>query len=244
MERTATAQHLDEQTEEPDRAARVASLKGTVLAGANGPEGRRAADELAMALKMLAVRSPTLQTRDLLQGILDRKELDGFNGTDGISCRAAVINAQVALGFPYALEVAPDDLVLLREATRHAYRPRHTALVAGALSLVWNAGFVLLLGVIASSASNKDKLALVMAPFVIGAAHALAALVTGARSKPNRRAFQVLAWMGLLGPLFTGIAALEIGIGGLVAGVIAAAPAMFTAMRCGQVAAELAPEEK
>ena len=218
----------------------IAGLKGTILANANSPEGRAAADKLGAELSRLAMRAPTLHTRDLLQGLLDARELDPFVDSRGVSCRLALIRAQLNLGFPYALEVSPDDLFALRNAAPLSGGPNPK--VAAVLSLVWNAVCALLLGTVGGAMSAKaGSLLLVMAPFVVGAIHAGVALATVYRVRQARsqgekaqlaQSYKSLAGLGVLGPIFAGIASVALGPTGFVLGLLCAAPAMFTAMMC------------
>jgi hypothetical protein len=224
----------------------IAALKQTILEGNNGPEGRAAASALGRLLVELATGAPTVETRDLLRGLLDSRELDAFSDTDGVSCRTAVVTAQLALGFPYALEVTPEDLASARQ-------DRDTGIsiglkVSAALSMVWNAAFTMLLALVASKEREVSLLLAAAAPFVIGAVHGGVALATAISAKPSdplarRKAtalrFRVLGMLGFLGP------GLSLLVGVLGAGPLAligmglAAPAMVTAILCAVQAARV-----
>ncbi len=241
-----------EDLELDESASSIAGLKGTILANANSPEGRAAGDRLAAKLGELAVRAPTPHTRDLLQALLDTKELDPFVDSRGVSCRLAVVRAQLALGFPYALEVSPDDLIALRNAAPLTAGPNPK--VAGALSLAWNALCAVVLGLVgAGMSANSGVLLLLMSPFVVGAIHAGLALATASKVKraesPRERAklaqvYKALAGLGVLGPIFAAVASAALGPTGFVLGVLCAAPAMFTAMMCFFAARNLDAEDQ
>jgi hypothetical protein len=54
------------------------------------------------------------QVADLLHGLLESDQLAGLEDAEGRTCRAAATEALLRLGFPFALEVRPEDLEHLR----------------------------------------------------------------------------------------------------------------------------------
>lgn len=228
-----------------------------------GAEGRTAAGRLPDVLKVL-VRQPTPETAEYLRGLLEAGTLDGLHDAQGRPCRAAVIQAQIALGFPYALEVNPDDLVWLRaHASSEASRSTPTRIatvILGLISLVWGAGT----GVLISELGSGDGLWLA-APFFVGAAHALVAIGSVALARPDqaletRRAWAtVFRWLGKmvwLGPLTSVVAAAIasdrmhapdtfVAFAGLtIVGLACAMPAMLTAALAGATGKRLVPEDE
>ena len=79
----AVSREDDLEPEHSGRGTAIARLMETIRAGGNRVDGRAAADKLDLALQTLAVNAPTAQTRDLLQGVLDSKELDPFFNSSG-----------------------------------------------------------------------------------------------------------------------------------------------------------------
>lgn len=59
--------------------------------------------------------------RVAIEQLLDNGALDKDQTEDGVSCRMLLVEEQLRLGFPHALNVAPDDLQRLRE---YQSRPR------------------------------------------------------------------------------------------------------------------------
>ena len=49
-------------------------------------------------------------TADCLQTLLSSGELESFRASDGTSARAVAVERLLALGYPYALEVSPEDM--------------------------------------------------------------------------------------------------------------------------------------
>ncbi|NTX04968.1 hypothetical protein [Myxococcus sp. CA040A] len=89
--------------------------------GASQAERPAAAARLNEVLKQLGTGGGERQVADTLHRLLDGGRLDGLVDADGRSCRAVAVEALLSLGFPYALEVEPDDLKHLRANT--AARP-------------------------------------------------------------------------------------------------------------------------
>ncbi len=85
-------------------------------------EGRspaREADELARAARALSAGFPGERTARRIAALLEERALASVPGSDGQPLRRALVEAQAALGFPWALEIEPDDLALLpREPER------------------------------------------------------------------------------------------------------------------------------
>jgi hypothetical protein len=88
------------------------------------PEAERpeAASRLNEVLAQLAQGGGERQVADTLHRLLDSGRLEGLVDARGRSCRAVAVEALLSLGFPYALEVQPEDLKHLR--ANHASRPQ------------------------------------------------------------------------------------------------------------------------
>src|SRR5688572_11683552 len=118
------------EQEEPE----VDQVLNEIREASNHADARAAADRLPFVLTVLATSAPTQKTRDLLQRLLDERRVDGFFDSSNVSCRAAVLNAQLALGYPFALEISPEELQWLRKVTAQrnirVYSARVVAMLA------------------------------------------------------------------------------------------------------------------
>lgn len=205
-----------------------------------------AADELPEALAQLPVNEPS---RVMLRRLLEGGALDGRSDAFGVPCRAALIAAQLKQGYPYALEVSPDELQWMREAVeqraRHVDHLRWLTMAVALPSLLWNGAWAL--------AIYPTGLVAYFAPFAIATAHALVAMGTAWNawadlSRADRteaaRRYRILGAMGLLGPIATGVASHFLGDLGLVLGVLCALPAVATALVCLVAGDRILPEDK
>lgn len=231
--------------------ALIAQLSATPAAPSaeDVSERRAAATQLSVKLQALALRHPTAQTHGLLNQLLDGNTLDDHLDARGVSCRAAVVAAQVSLGYPWALEVAPEDLELLRESAsgRRGGISRWATFVSALASFAWSAG----VAVSMLSELHRERELLLLGPFALGAAHAVGALVVSAATPADRPAedrrraarwYSALGWMGLVGPLFSGIAALALTPDVFWVGMFCASPAMLTAACAAVAAASIKPK--
>ncbi len=75
--------------------------------GSSGRERARRAGELAAALKRL--QGAPREIADCLGEQLERRSFDGLVDEGGRSVRRAAVEALLALGYPFALEVRPED---------------------------------------------------------------------------------------------------------------------------------------
>lgn len=105
-------------TSERTFATPVERLSGLLrkAEGATGEARRAAASELNALATQLA-RLPSRPVADVLLRWLDEGALRNMEDADGQTSRAAVTAAVLAMGYPYALEISPDDLDHLRERT-------------------------------------------------------------------------------------------------------------------------------
>jgi hypothetical protein len=114
----------------------------------NGEAGNR--PKLGGALNALLRRPVAQLERGAMAQLLLEKLDDGafhdlYDG-DGVSCRATAVEAVLALGYPYALNVMPDDLEYLRSmkpVTTRAATLRIMAVVTGLLAALFALGFLI-----------------------------------------------------------------------------------------------------
>ena len=81
------------------------------------------------------------------QFLLERLDDEAFHDlydSDGVSCRAVAVEAVLALGFPWALHLEPDDLDYLRTVKPTRLAPsgwRAMAVVTGVLAALFALAF-------------------------------------------------------------------------------------------------------
>lgn len=78
--------------------------------GAEGVEQEKLADDVNAALRLLRETSAARRAADVLLGHLHKRSFGKLTGTDGRTCRSVAVEQLLALGFPFALEVMPEDL--------------------------------------------------------------------------------------------------------------------------------------
>lgn len=84
------------------------------------PEAERPelASRLNALLEEMARGGGDREVADTFHRLLEGGKLEGLVDAQGRSCRAVAVEALLSLGFPYALEVRPEDLEHHRTATR------------------------------------------------------------------------------------------------------------------------------
>lgn len=82
-------------------------------------------------LDALAAGDGSREVADLLEQLLESGQLAGLVEPEGRSCRAAATEALTRLGYPFALEVRPEDLAHLRGEDAGSPGFRWEALAAG-----------------------------------------------------------------------------------------------------------------
>jgi hypothetical protein len=106
---------------------------------ASGPEREALAAQVHQQLEALASGRGSREVADLLHQMLEGEQLTALRDAEGRSCRGAAVEALLAQGYPYALEVRPEDLEHLREGVQ----PQATSpWVTGAAFLVLAVGLV------------------------------------------------------------------------------------------------------
>src|SRR4051794_29229120 len=83
---------------------------------ASGDARRAATSELNAALGQMS-RFASRPVADLLLRWLDQGALSDLQDAEGLTARAAATAALLSMGYPYALEISPDDLDHLRSRT-------------------------------------------------------------------------------------------------------------------------------
>jgi hypothetical protein len=103
--------------------------------------------ELAGRLNAVLRSPPEVDREAWAQFLLEKLDDEAFHDlydTDGVSCRAVAVEAVLALGFPFALHLEPDDLDYLRTVTparSGAAGWRAMALVTGVLAALFALAF-------------------------------------------------------------------------------------------------------
>lgn len=85
---------------------------------ARGPEREAAVLRLHERLEALGAGGGSREVADQLLHLLESGELEGLESADGRTSRSVAVEALLELGFPYALEVRPEDLEHLRQSGR------------------------------------------------------------------------------------------------------------------------------
>jgi hypothetical protein len=161
-------------------------------AGAEGEGRRAAAGELNAALDR-AGRHPSRGLADLLLRWLDQGDLDGLEDAEGRSCRAAAVEALLSMGYPFALEVRPEDLEHLRE--RAAAGGSMSSSVAALLLVAITSGFAGAEVLLGTAWQDRAPQLMVLAAALLSI---LAAVFTRPRGRGRRIALVSLLITGLM----------------------------------------------
>jgi hypothetical protein len=160
-------------------------------------------------LEALARGGGSREVADVLLGLLEGGKLRGLEDASGRSCQAVAVESLLSLGFPYALEVRPEDLASLRELEAEEAPGWRRALVPLAVLL---AGIVGQLGLEAVTAPAERSLPVLL---VLAVLAMVGGMLARPRSAPRRLGVVVLAVVSALGVWL----ALLPGYGGLVSGL-------------------------
>ncbi|AKJ01096.1 hypothetical protein ATI61_114195 [Archangium gephyra] len=173
---------------DPDR---VRALVREARMAASEADRAGVAGTLNQQLDALAAGGGSREVADLLEQLLESGQLAGLEDPGGRACRAAATEALTRLGFPYALEVRPEDLAFLRgqDGASQDFPWRPTA--AGALLV---AGIAAQWGVPLLQGESLEGPVL---PLVLLMGLSLMALVPGLLG-PERSASQRAGLLGLL----------------------------------------------
>jgi hypothetical protein len=182
---------------------------------------RDVARRLNHLLDEMAREGGSRQTADVFHGLLDGGALEGLVDASGRSCHAAAVEGLLSLGFPFALEVRPEDLEGLREgpepgATKdwRVELPSLLAVLTGVLGqFLWD--------MLSRGPAERYPPALLALTIF-----ALVAVVRGASRSALRRlgvvTLAVVSGLTVLLSLVPGYAGLAAGLAGLLAAFLAA----------------------
>ena len=130
----------------PETAAAAPDSLETLQRARNADGDERL--ELAGRLNAQLRRHPSEAEREQwAQFLLERLDDEAFHDlydSDGVSCRAVAVEAVLALGFPFALHLEPDDLEYLRTVRPSRIAPsgwRAMAVVTGVLAALFALAF-------------------------------------------------------------------------------------------------------
>ncbi|HEY0096926.1 MAG TPA: hypothetical protein VGB96_21545 [Archangium sp.] len=170
---------------------RVRALVDDARVAASDAERAQVAGELNQQLDALAAGGGSREVADLLEQLLESGRLAGLEDAGGRSCRAAATEALTRLGFPYALEVRPEDLAFLRGQDEASQGFPWVPTAAGALLVAgiaaqWGTPFL-----------RGEELEGPVLPLVLLMGLSLMALVPGVLG-PERSASQRAGLLGLL----------------------------------------------
>ena len=138
-----------EQTHAPLPAASGETAVGLPLEVLQRARNSESDERVRLAGKLNALlRAPPTAAREewaqfLLEKLDDEAFHDLYDG-DGVSCRAMAVEALLALGFPFALHLDPDDLDYLRAVKPSRLGPRGwraMAVVTGVLAALFALAF-------------------------------------------------------------------------------------------------------
>ncbi|WP_170115585.1 hypothetical protein [Melittangium boletus] len=84
---------------------------------ASGAERQELTQRLNGHLEALGTGTGSREKADVLLRLLESGRLEGLGGPPGHTCRAVAVESLTRMGYPYALEVRPEDLAYLRDQT-------------------------------------------------------------------------------------------------------------------------------
>lgn len=203
---------------EPSRTPAELPLPVLVLVdearkAATEAERQEKAERLNALLRQMGRGGGSREVADVLHGLLDGGKLAGLVDARDRTCRAVATEALLELGFPYALEVRPEDLEHLRGASttsrpgsQKGQRKKQVALAALLTGV---------LGEIALALGRAEANPAVLVPLLGFILFPLVAVLSGRpQSALHRLGVVVLAVVSALGVLVS-----LGGHGGLVAGL-------------------------
>lgn len=147
IEQQREPQQSVEQVDTVQVGGGVISVPLETIQQARNAEGD-ARVELAGQLNALLRKRPVEAERERwAQFLIERLDDEAFHDlydSDGVSCRAVAVEAVLALGFPWALHLRPDDLEYLRTVKPSRLAPsgwRAMAVVTGVLAALFALAF-------------------------------------------------------------------------------------------------------
>lgn len=187
----------------------------------SAPEEERPAlaARLNRLLEDMAADGGGRQTADLFHRLLEGDTLKGLVDDWGMSCRAAAVEGLLALGFPYALEVRPEDLEHLRQVRARRRRPGKKPSGTGVPLAVLGTGVLLQTGIEIFRPGSPASLAIFQVGFSL-----LALLTLGLVSSKGalyRLGLLLLALVSGLGVMLSLATPLDAGPVSGLAGLVA-----------------------
>lgn len=155
--------------------------------------GQLTAPDRATLFNQTVAKLARRRSADVLEFFRQVIELPALQGLDlaGRSCRAAVVEAWLNLGYPYALELDPAHLEL-----RDGQRSRAAVTVASVIAMVLYGGVLLLTLVLGMGGSAEPLLAVIWAALF---AHSVATLFAArAGDGTGNRRLRILSSASLL----------------------------------------------
>jgi len=184
------------------------------------------ASEFVSSVRAAASKRPSEALARLIGSLLSEAALT-LDTERGRKLRGGLVQAQLALGFPWALEMAPEDLALAHPKPARFLGGRIALGFFATLSVAWNGAW----GV--GTLSDWNHEGLVPLYFIVGALHAMVSWYAAAGLR-SRRLYRCLGLLVLCGPAFSVLQMLRVmphqSGETLVLGLIFAVPAMLTAL--------------
>ncbi len=206
---------------------------------------RPSAENADVFVAELAAVPASAELTAFITETLELSALHQVSDSSGKTVRWHLIDRLLALGFPHALHVSPDDLDYHRDRIGNAGAiPAALTTVASLLTMFWSFGFALLAGFAAFS-SYEPSLKVGAVGMGLAGIHAVLAFVNSIRVGRGEPA-PLMPWLGwafMLGPVVAAIAELTERRGGTVA-IVLGAPAMLTALLCALTAAMVGTRAK
>lgn len=150
--------------------------------------------------------------------------------------RAKLVALQLALGWPYALEVEPEHLAELRAREPvpvDLWRAQVWLGAASGLAFVWCAAGIAFW---AWLTFGDPTLSVVLTAFAIGPIHAAVGAVSALQARSDRGVPALLAWLWPLGPAFSLAVSFAFDRQAFWSGLICATPSMLVSLAASRVA--------
>lgn len=210
MQRVGQMEEVSDSVDE--ELSRVKALLGRLE---EAPRSVELATSLNRSITELA-RHPTRAVFEFLHELADLPVLARARDQNDWPCRAAALSTWLELGYPYALELTPEDLQYVRQHTPGGGTGWLSATwVLAVFSALLNVPATLFILVSLMSLNLRDLLFAL--PTGLMAAHAIALLGTVQLKRPratNLSWLQRFGTIGLLGPVAAALSIFVLGEGG------------------------------
>ena len=166
-------------------------------------------------LEQMAAEGGSREVADVFHRLLETGKLEGLVDTHGRTCRAVAVEALLSLGFPYALEVRPEDLEHLRASGHGGMR------LGPAIP-----GTVLVLGLVAQVAQELSRSggpdSLVTTQVGLSALALVALMLAPPKSAVYRVGLGLLTFVTCFGLVAPFVTEGPVGLWAILAGLVAA----------------------